>query len=89
MLFTEAFTIPLACEYNNIIAWLLFTEAFTKPLVNLRCENGSAMSDHLVNITWQPTKDQSPDDIVFRLQNCQASISCSNGYRRNVCANHV
>ncbi|XP_065920489.1 uncharacterized protein [Dysidea avara] len=58
-------------------------EAFTKPLVNLRCENGSAMSDHLVNVTWQPTKDQSPDDIVFRLQNCQTSISCSNGYRRN------
>ncbi|XP_065920487.1 uncharacterized protein [Dysidea avara] len=58
-------------------------EAFTKPLVNLRCESGSAMSDHLVNVTWQPTKDKSPDDIIFRLQNCQASISCSNGYRRN------
>jgi len=80
----------LSVLFLSVVCGCLHTEAFTKPLVNLKCETGSAISDHVVNVTWQPTKDQSPDDVSFHLQNCHASIDCSIGYRRYVCfANNV
>jgi len=66
---------------------ILFTEAFRAPVVNLRCEAGAALPGHLVNVTWQTDDNQLPDDVISRLQNCQASIDCTTGYRRYVCGN--
>jgi len=63
----------------------LLTEAFTEPFVNLRCEAGVAMSGHLVNVTWTTKDNQLPNDVRPHLQNCQASIDCTNGYSREVC----
>ena len=41
-------------------------------MVNLSC------SKHVVNVTWSPFEDQMPEKIQDRIQNCQASIECTN-----------
>jgi len=48
-------------------------EKFTKPpMINLTC------SEHVVNVTWSPFEDQTLEKIQDRIQNCQASIECTN-----------
>ncbi|XP_065882480.1 uncharacterized protein [Dysidea avara] len=43
------------------------------PVVSLSCR-----SEQIVNVTWKPTEDITPEHIQDRLQNCQATINCTN-----------
>ncbi|XP_065920301.1 uncharacterized protein [Dysidea avara] len=50
------------------------------PVVYLSCSElffNETCTKLLVNVTWRPTEDDTPERIQDRLQNCQATINCT------------
>ena len=75
------------CHFN-------ISERFTAPpVVNLSCSElffNETCTKLLVNVTWGPTEGDTPESIQDRLQNCQATINCTQDekevFRDQVCA---
>ena len=70
-------------NYHVLTSNTFYVARFESPHVTLNCASNYVTSDKgVVNATWRPSPDMTPEEIRGSVQNCGAKINCDNGYTK-------